>query len=75
MQNRPFDILANLKVWLANYLPNAIVGVLWALGALIVILIIYRITKRLIRNAMLRKHNTEAEIRQFTTMWKYMFML
>ncbi len=75
MQNRPFDILANFKVWLANYIPNAMVGVLWALGVLIAILIIYRITKRLIRNAMLQKHNTEAEIRQFTTMWKYMFML
>ena len=68
-------ILKNPKAWLAGFLPETIVGLIAAVVTLIVILILYKITSRLILRALREQNRTEAQIKQFATMWKYVFLL
>ena len=75
MQENAMDILKDPKAFLAAHLPETIAGLVSALVTLIVILILYKTTKGLILRAMRRQHRTDAHIKQFTTMWKYIFLL
>jgi small-conductance mechanosensitive channel len=61
--------------WVLAHLPVTIQGVLAAVATLVVILILHRITKRIIVGALRRQHRTDAQIAQVVTMWKYTFML
>ena len=64
-----------LKEWTVAYLPETILGTISAVITLIVVLIAHKITRRVIMEAMKRQNRSEAQIKQFTTMWKYVFML
>lgn len=50
-------------------------GILYAVVALVALVIIYRVSKRLIVTAMTRQKRTDSQIKQFITMWRYSFML
>ncbi len=54
---------------------DTVAGVFYAIVALIALLIIYKVSMQLITKAMLRQKRTDAQIRQFMTMWRYSFML
>ena len=75
MQKIPLEILKDPKAWLATYLPEAAVGLISAVITLIAVVVAYKITQRLIVRAMRRQQRTDAQILQFTTLWKYLFML
>ena len=68
-------IIDRLKDWTAAQLSETAAGLFSALITLILVLIAYRFTKRLIMGALERQQRTEFQIKQFTTMWKYCFML
>jgi len=69
------DFYAAAKEWLVGHLPETVMGIASALITLITILILYRVTSRLIVRTLQRQSRTDPQIRQFTTMWKYGFML
>lgn len=69
------DLYASGRQWLVAHLPETIIGLTTAMITLIVILVAYRLTSRVIVNAMGHQSRTESQIRQFTTMWKYGFLL
>lgn len=54
---------------------ETISGTFYAVIALVALLIIYKVSMQLITKAMLRQKRTNAQIRQFMTMWRYSFML
>ncbi len=74
-RTRPFDYVRNIKLSMTETLGESIVGILYAVVILIVLLFAYKISKRLIILAMEEHHRTDAQIRQFLTMWRYSFML
>ena len=69
------DWMNDLRGWLVARLPETLVGLFSAMITLIVVLVLYKISSRMIISAMRRQHRTEAQIKQFSTMWKYLFML
>ena len=75
MPNLSLEALKDPRAWLATYLPEAMIGLVAALITLIVVVIAYKITRRLIVKSMRRQQRTEAQIQQFATLWKYLFML
>ncbi|MFH1572206.1 MAG: mechanosensitive ion channel family protein, partial [Gemmatimonadota bacterium] len=70
-----FDLVRQTKTWLVDQVPETVMGLVSALVTLIVVLIAYKVTSRLIIRALARQHRSEAQVRQFSTMWKYLFML
>ena len=75
MPNLSLEALKDPRVWLATYLSEAMIGLVAALITLITVVVAYKITRRLLVNAMHRQQRTEAQIQQFATLWKYLFML
>ncbi|MDA0746707.1 MAG: mechanosensitive ion channel family protein [bacterium] len=75
MQEKVLSVIKNPQVWVATHLPDTIAGLLSAVITLIVIIIFYRITRGLILRALHRQQRTDSQIKQFTTLWKYIFML
>lgn len=69
------DYLNRLMERMTDALGESIVGLMYALLTLIAIVIAYKMTSGLIRRGMQKQQRTEAQIRQFATMWKYSFML
>ena len=69
------EYVGGIMATLADSVGDSIVGVLYAVIALIILLVMYKTTKNLIVRAMEEKHRTDAQVRQFTAMWKYAFML
>ena len=63
------------RQWFFAHLPETIQGLVSALVTLIIVVIAYRITRRLMVRAMRRQHRTDAQVAQVVTMWKYTFML
>ncbi len=61
--------------WVVAQLPESLVGLVSAVLTLIVVLVLHKVTRKMIISAMGFQHRTEAQIKQFTTMWKYLFML
>jgi len=68
-------VLGHLVNWVSINMPEVVVAGLRGIGVLVVILVIHKVTKRLIVGAMKRQKRTDAQIRQFASMWKYLFML
>lgn len=60
---------------LASLLGEALIKFVYAMLILLALLVTYRVTKGLIITAMRRSHRTEAQVRQFLSMWRYSFML
>ena len=75
MPNLSLEALKDPRAWLATYLSEAMIGLVAALITLITVVVAYKITRRLLVKAMHRQQRTEAQIQQFATLWKYLFML
>ena len=54
---------------------ETVAGIIYGAVALLALLIVYKVSMRLITTAMQRQKRTDAQIRQFMTMWRYSFML
>lgn len=54
---------------------DTVSGVIYAVVALIALLVVYRVSMQLIKKAMLRQKRSDAQVSQFMTMWRYSFML
>ena len=67
--------IEDIRESLTNALGDSLVGVFYAMIAIIALLVLYKITKNLIVRAMEEKHRTDAQVKQFTAMWKYAFLL
>ena len=70
-----FDLYATGREWIVAHMPETVMGIVSALITLITILVLYRLTSRLIIRALKQQSRSEAQIHQFSTMWKYGFML
>ena len=75
MQEALKTFLNSIKLSMTKVLGESIVGGLYAFVLLVALLIAYKVSKNLIVRAMRGQQRTDAQIRQFTTMWKYSFML
>ena len=60
---------------LASVLGEALIGFIYAILILVGLLIVFKVSKGLIVSAMQRQNRTEAQVRQFLSMWRYSFML
>lgn len=69
------DVANKMKAWILAQLPETMMSLFSAVITLIVVLIVYKVTRGIILRAMRRQHRSETQIKQFTTMWKYLFML
>ena len=69
------QIKDEVNAWVVAYLPETILGAISAVITLIIVLIAHKFTQRLVLKALKRQNRSEAQIKQFTTMWKYVFML
>ena len=69
------DYVKGFQDWTIAQLPEAVMGILSAIVTLIIVLVAYKITSRLIIRTLKRVQRTEAQIKQFSTMWKYIFLL
>lgn len=69
------DLTASLRGWVVEHLPETVLGVVSAVVTLVIVLIAHNLSKRLILEALKRQNRSEFQIKQFTTMWKYVFML
>lgn len=69
------DYVRSFRTWSAQQLPETVLGVGSAVMSLLAVLLIYKLTSRLITRAMHRAHRTDAQVKQFRTMWKYLFLL
>lgn len=69
------DYVKSFQDWTVAQLPEAVMGLLSAVVTLIIVLVAYKITSGLITRALRRAQRTEAQIKQFSTMWKYIFLL
>ena len=69
------DIYGSGREWIVAHLPETVMGIVSALITLIVIVVVYRLTSRMIITTLRRQSRSESQIQQFTTMWKYGFML
>lgn len=69
------EVIAELPAPVTRLLGEAIVNVLYAILVLIVLLIAYRVSRKLIIGAMQSQQRTDPQIQQFMTMWRYGFML
>ena len=68
-------VYAEIKQWCLEMIPETIVGLLSALITLIAIVLVYRISRRIILAAFRRQDRSDVQILQFMTMWKYAFLL
>jgi hypothetical protein len=69
------DLTESFKSWMVEHTPETIMGAISAIVTLVLVLLAHKITKRLILEAMKRQNRSDFQIKQFATMWKYMFML
>ena len=67
--------LGELDQALASVMGEALIKFVYAMLILLALLVTYRVTKGLIISAMRRSNRTEAQVRQFLSMWRYSFML
>ena len=75
MQETALNILKESEAWMSAHLPETISGLLSGLLTLVVVLAMYKFTRFLILRAMRRQHRSDAQMAQFKTMWKYLFLL
>lgn len=60
---------------LVSALGESMTGILYAVITILALVVLYRISKNLVVRAMKEKHRSDAQVLQFTTMWKYAFLL
>ena len=75
MQEAFKALIAETKLSMTGLLGGTLVNVLYAILILIGLRIAYKTSKRMIVGAMQLQQRTEDQVRQFTTLWKYTFML
>jgi small-conductance mechanosensitive channel len=75
MPGRAIETVGEMKDVMNSSVGATISGVIYAVIALIALLVVYKVSKKLIQGAMLRQKRTDAQIQQFITMWRYSFML
>lgn len=69
------QIIKDPSGWLAAYLPETAVGIVAATFTLILIIIAYKITRRLILGKMRDQQRSDAEVKQVANLLKYTFGL
>lgn len=69
------DLVKEFRLWMADALPETIQGAITAVVAVVVLTLVYKISTRLIVRSMTRQKRTPAQIKQFSTVWKYAIML
>ena len=69
------NLWSELNDSLASLLGDALISFVYAVLILVSLLVGYRVSKGLIIAAMRRQNRTEAQVRQFLSMWRYSFML
>ena len=69
------NLWSELNDSLASLLGDALISFVYAVLILVALLVGYRVSKGLIIAAMRRQNRTEAQVRQFLSMWRYSFML
>ena len=75
MQETLNGVIANIKGSLTQVLGDSITSALYAILILIGLLIVYKVSKRLIIGAMEIQDRTDNQVRQFMAMWRYGFLL
>ena len=75
MEIPAMEIMDSTKTWILDNIPGVVVGIISGLIVMIALVILYKITKRLITKAMEKQNRSPSQIMQFTTMWKYLFLL
>ena len=75
MQETLNEIITSIKGSLTQVLGDSIISVLYAILILIGLLIVYKVSKRLIIGAMQIQDRTDNQVRQFMAMWRYGFLL
>ena len=60
---------------LASVMGKGLINFVYAMLILLALLVVYKVSKGLIIAAMRRQNRTEAQVRQFLSMWRYSFML
>jgi small-conductance mechanosensitive channel len=69
-----FDWASGLRKWALARLPDTVAGVAMALLTLALVVVVYRVSRRVLTNHMHHEQRTEAQVKQFETMWKYAFL-
>ena len=69
------NLWSELNDSLASLLGHALISFVYAVLILVSLLVGYRVSKGLIIAAMRRQNRTEAQVRQFLSMWRYTFIL
>ena len=75
MRNRIGSWLNNVREWFNGNVPEFVGDILPPILVLIAIIILHRITRRVVFRAMQHERREDAEIRQVQSMLKYSFML
>lgn len=75
MQETLNGIITDIRSSLTQVLGDSIISVLYAILILIGLLIVYKVSKRLIIGAMQIQDRTDNQVRQFMAMWRYGFLL
>ena len=74
MQNRILEFLTQMNRVTEPW-QDTVSGIFYAVITLVSLLIVYKVSMRLISKAMVRQRRTPAQVSQFMTMWRYSFML
>ena len=69
------NLWSELNDSLASLLGDALISFVYAVLIQVALLVGYRVSKGLIIAAMRRQNRTEAQVRQFLSMWRYTFIL
>lgn len=75
MKTKPFDLVREVRLWMIDAMPETIQGAITAVVTIVILYVFYKVTKGIVVRAMLKQQRKEAQIKQFTTMWKYTVML
>ena len=75
MKDKLNEFLAASELTVEKIVGESITNVIYAVLILAALLIIYKISKRLIVKAMRAHHRKDSQILQFTGLWKYTFLL
>ena len=75
MQETLKALIASTELSMTEILGGTIVNIGYAIITLIALVIIYKISKRLIVGAMQIQDRTDNQVRQFMAMWRYGFLL
>ena len=80
LQTAGTEVISNgyperIQELVVSALGESMAGILYAVISILALIVLYKITKNLVIRAMKEKHRSQAQVQQFTTMWKYAFLL